>query len=640
MFHQMGTGKTIVSLIIAAFLSKNKKNIIIVLPNNNIREIWISKINLIKQLLPFENYNLDNIDFVTKKEIILTITTIKTKPNELKNRYFNSIFIIDEAHNLFGNTGSESFLFLQSLFYNSEVRPLFILVTGSPLTNTLLTFKDLFSMLSYTKINETIFVEQTGNKIFNYALTKDGEEIIKKELKGCISYYTNKKDIIPKEVYNGEPIIKIPVIPCQMSKIQSDNYYNIKSKVENEMFFKHLLDASFTAMGDFNNIKNFDNNIKSGKKHILTDTLYLNNGRFHGEELMTLKNSCKLKYFVEEKINKTENRCKTFIYFSNAKIGGRFIKDVMNTQGIQEYGNKELNNFVCYYCGRKRKCVKCKPLTYIIITSIYITNIFKKTVVNSDDEIESNKQNNLINNLINIYNSPINDNGEEVCFIFGSKIISESYTLMETKDIWFLTIPDSLSELEQIIARCLRNFSYKDININVYINILIAVQKDFDLNAITKQIKKQDIEIYNDVIEKYINNLIEKDNDYPYDMKKLLYLEIKSQQTNYLLNLFKKLSVDTKEEPYKDIKNLFILEVLRRLITTKTSFYIDELHLLFPQNMISIEELKDLLDMFIKDGVILYNIEYQQVFLIEKNNRYYIKPIKIISTPFLYRIEL
>ena len=91
---------------------------------------------------------------------------------------------------------------------------------------------------------------------------------------------------------------------------------------------------------------------------------------------------------------------------------------------------------------------------------------------------------------------------------------------------------------------------------------------------------------------------------------------------------------------HKDIKNLFILEVLRRLITTKTSFYIDELHLLFPQNMISIEELKDLLDMFIKDGVILYNIEYQQVFLIEKNNRYYIKPIKIISTPFLYRIEL
>lgn len=645
MFHQMGSGKTIISLMLAALLSKNNKNINIVLPNINIKELWISKINIVKRLLPYSNYNFNSFVFETKKDLVQNIMNNLKKPTKLKNLYMNTVFILDEAHNLFGNTGSESILFLQSLFYDEVKRPLFVLITGSPITNTLLTFKDLYSILSYTTVDENVFVVQNGNKIFNYSLTKEGEALIKKELQGCISYFTHEKNNIPKEIYNGNPIINIPVIPCVMSRQQTQNYYNIKKKVMNEMFFKYLLDVSFTAMGDFQNIQNFETYIKTGNRYKITDTLYLNNGKFQGEELITLKNSCKIKYFVEEKINKISNRCKTFIYFSNARIGGRFIKDVMNAQGVQEYGNKELSNFVCYYCGRKRKCIKCKPLTYIIITSIHITALSKKDIDNLDEDISINTQSNQINNLIDIYNSSINDTGEEICFLFGSKIISESYTLKETRDMWFLTIPDSLSELSQITARCLRSFSYKDIKEPVYINIPIAIQNDFNITPLIKKKKGESIKITRyltdqDQVNEYISDLIEKEDVYPYDLKKVLYLEIKSQQTNYIHSLFKNMSLKVSEAPHKDVLDLYVIEVIRRVIYSTSSFTIDMLFSKIPEGFIDIDSLAGILQKFIKDGLIVFNKRFKQVFLLEKNNYFYIKPIRIQTTPFLFKIDL
>lgn len=644
MFHQMGSGKTIVSLMLAALLSKNNKNINIVLPNINIKELWISKINIVKRLLPYDNYNFNNFIFETKKDLIQNIIKNKNKHLKLKNIYSNTVFIIDEAHNLFGNLGSESLVFLQSLFYEEKKRPIFILVTGSPITNTLLTFKDLYSILSYKPINENVFIVQNGNKVFNYTLNKEGESLIKKDLEGSISYFKNEKNNIPPEIYRGVPIINIPVIPCAMSEEQTKNYYDIKKKVTNEMFFKYLLDVSFTAMGSFQNIQNFETYIKTGSKIKLTDTLYLNNGRFQGEELKTLKNSSKLKYFVEEKINNIKNRSKTFIYFSNARIGGRFIKDVMNAQGIQEYGNKELTNFVCYYCGHSKKCKKCKPMTYIIITSIYITTLSKKDI-DSLDDYTINNQSNQINNLIDIYNSAANDNGEEICFIFGSKIISESYTLKETRDIWFLTIPDSLSELTQIVARCLRNFSYKNIKEPVYVNIPITIQNDFNIKPLTKKRREEGLKMTKYFsnqkhINEYISDLIEKEDIYSYDLKKVLYLEIKSQQTNHLHNLFKEISVEIKEPPHKDLQNLYLIEIIRRVVYSLPEFTLDFLYSKIPNEFVTKDDLKKILDDFISDGLIVFNKIYKQVFLIKIDNVFYIKPIKIQSTPFLYKIDL
>lgn len=646
LFHKMGSGKTIISLLLAFLLSKKHQNIIILLPNNNIKNLWISKINIVKQFMPFQQYNSELITFKTKKEFIDNILLNKENSINLKKYYTNTTFIIDEAHNFFGNTGAECILFVQNLYEKTDNnKPLFILVTGSPMTNTLLTLKDLLSIITYEIISENDYMVQEGNKIFNFNLTDKGIQLIKHKLINNISYYNQDKSNLPSLIYKGNPLIKLPIIPCIMSKEQTNNYYEIKNNINNEMFLKYLLDVSFTAMGSIHHIQNFENFLKSKKKYQLTDTLYLNNGKFFGSELKTLQNSCKIKYFVEQKIYSLENRNKTFIYFANSRIGGRFLKDMLYANGIQEYGEKKLDHFLCYYCGSERKCQVCKPLTYIIITSIYLTTL-TSVKQNSDinDESDDSIYSNSINSLLDIYNSDNNQNGEEICFLFGSKIISESYTLKETRDIWFLTIPDSLSEMSQIISRCLRTFSYKDISLPVKIFVLTAITKDFKITQFLKEAYKHSIKLTKtsdqDLINDFINLLMEKNEHYPYDLKKVLYLEIKSKPTNLIHNLFKKLSSKYKEEIADDLIGIYIIEVLRRLSYQYSVFNLKLVLNSIPDKLLDKKNVKKYIEDYIEDGLIVYNKILNQCFLTKYENKYYTQPIKIFSNSFLYKIDL
>lgn len=645
LFHKMGSGKTIISLIVAVLLSKQKK-INIVLPNVNIKNIWISKIAVIKQLLPFNNYNF-NINFMTKKTLIdILKTDIDNKINMVR-KYKNILYIIDEAHTFFGNLGSKYLLLLNSFFEKEEkiIKPLYILVTGSPITNTLVTLKDLVSIMS-DPINENDYMEYNGKKIFNYNITEKGQELIKNKIYDKVSYYNQEKIDIPSIIFKGRNIINLPFIFCQMSQEQTDNYYEIKKKINNEMFLKYLLDLSFTSMGNITNINYFENYIKEKKKYKFTETLSLNKGEFQGEELTTLNNSCKIKFFINRKLYSNQKNCKTFIYFSNSRIGGRFLKDVLKTHGIQEYGKKELNNFKCFFCGEKRTCKKCKPIKYIIITSIYLTNNNQDIIEEEDEEneLEIKKENN-INNLLDIFNSKNNDNGEEIMFLFGSKIISESYTLKETREIWFLTIPDSVSEINQIIARCLRNFSYADNSIPVYIYILAAITNDFDIKKYLNDHSNNN-SIYltqpsdNKDKIKYYTKMLEQENNFSYDFKKILYIEIKSTQTNKIHSIFKNLSIKKKEKIHDDLISLYVIEILKRYVYENTNFKIEDIKNIIHDNLFDKEMVKDIIQTFIKDNVIIYNKYFKQCNLIEHEGCYYVYPILLSYKPFLYKIEL
>lgn len=632
MFHQMGSGKTIVSLLLAFLLARKHKRICIVLPNSTVKDIWMSKMNLVSSLLPYAVYNKEEITFDTKRRLLLDIS--ESTPDKLKAYYENTVFIIDEAHNLLGNSGADKLISLQQLFVNEKNKPMFVIVTGSPITNTPLTLKDLYMILTNKVINENELITQEGNKIYNYVLKEGAINMLQKDLEDQISFYKYVESSIPKQKFVGEPIVKIPITICKMSKEQTKNYNEIKEEVTNEMFLKYLMDVSFTSMGNISNIKNFENYVNEREKYILTPTLNFNKGRFYGEELTTLKNSCKIKYFVDIKIKNQSNRCKTFIYFSNARIGGQFLEDVMKAQGVQVYGAPRLHNFLCYHCGAARKCEVCIPLTYISITSINITSSSSTTISSSEILSETQfKKTNKIGRLLDIYNSPANDNGEVICFIFGSKIISESYTLTETKDIWFLTVPDSLSEMSQITARCLRNFSYKDITKPVTINLLAAVQNDFDKNKI--DVRAQ----FPSDIKNNTTDFIDENKSFTFDIKKILYLEIKSVQTSKIHDVFKKISVETNTVPHEDVMELFVLEVLRRIVYKYSSFEIKILHQEL-KNSISIGKISEMLNKFINDGIILTTKKFKQVFLIRDKNFIYTVPVFLNPTPYYYSIKL
>lgn len=633
LFHKMGSGKTVIGLIVALLLTKEKKSVYVILLNSNIKFVWISVMNQIKVLMPFNEYNIHLLNIITKKQFSDIYESNEKNVKKLKSIFENSIIMIDEAHNFFGNIASTNLINLNTHF-NDENKPIYLLITGTPITNTILTLRDLLSIIA-KPIDKHELIKQDGRKIYNLALTNEGPKIIKNLLNDKISYYNKIDSKLPKVYYKGSPIINFPVIPCIMSDYQTKNYYQIKKNISNEMFLKYLKDISFTAMGNIENIYNFETYIKNKKYYTFTNTLYLNKGKFFGKELKTLDNSCKLKYFVENKIKSLKNRCKVFIYFSNSRIGGRFLKDVLKEWGIQEYGQPQLDNFLCYYCNDKRTCKICKPMKYIIITSIYLTQIS-----NSEDSYINN-----INNLLDIYNLPNNDNGEEIIFLFGSKIISESYTLKETREIWFLTIPDSITEISQIIARCLRTFSYKNVSIPVFVYILLSLTNDFEYKKIINSHKSLYVSKQKsnyDKINSFIEHLNLENNDYPYDFKKILYLEIKSKQTTEIYNIFKNCSPMYEEKIDSKLVELYILEVLRQFAYVNDKFTFDEFIKNIPQNLINEDKntIKNILNKFINDGIIVKNKTHNQSFIIKKEEYYYCSTIILKYNPYITKITL
>lgn len=102
LFHKMGSGKTIISLLFSIIIC-NIKKVIIVLPSYSILEMWKQNLYRSLILLPNKEYNLQNIEFTTRTKLNEDITVVgKTDIiNEKIKNYNDYIMIIDEAHNFF-----------------------------------------------------------------------------------------------------------------------------------------------------------------------------------------------------------------------------------------------------------------------------------------------------------------------------------------------------------------------------------------------------------------------------------------------------------------------------------------------------------------------------------------------------------
>lgn len=631
-FHKMGSGKTILSLTFALIASLHKK-IIIILPNINIEEIWKKQIDLAISLLPNLPYNLHNIIFKTKSYFMeetgrINITNIML--NRLE-QYKDSTIIIDEAHNYFGNDSGNTLIKIKKLI---DCR--YILLTGSPITNTIVTIKDMISILTdedFSKVDFNRFIDLSGTKVYDKKINEEGIKYIKNTLTGHVSFFDKDATNIPEVVYKGKPLFELPIIECRMKDIQKYYYLKIKDKITNEMFLKYLLNASFLTMGDIDNYINFTKYIEDDVKKELVDGLTLISGNFYGPELNDLNISSKFKYFIENRLCEKNNAYKigkTFSYFSNSNIGSRFIRAVMTNNGISEYGKEIVEKYICGICYKKRTCDKCYPLKFAIITS--------KDSSSSEDKNSTS----VVNNIINLYNKKTNDRGLELMFLFGSKILSEAFTLTEVREIWFFTPPDTKSEFSQIKARALRSFSYKDIKKPVNIYILIATLDKIDLSKF--KIKNNEIFIKE----------IESNKDLSYDIKKILYLEIKSKISDIIHSLLKSLSVNIYDKINDNVKEIFILEMMRRFAYNNSKFKINSFKELFLKDrydflkdvkfsdkyIIDENYLNDCIYRMISDGFVVINQTFGKCILHQINiNEIITYKIKIDYNPYLYSIR-
>ncbi len=582
LFHIMGSGKTIIALLFALVASRFKK-VYILVPNINILKIFNYSMSIA--------INLFNADYILENIFIHSTTSfysLNYNDNVINynglTRYNNSIFIIDEAHNIFGNNTGE----LMTVIKNKNKIP-FLLLSGSPITNTPITLSNIIGLMSDEDINFGDIIIQ-GKKVFQILLNEHGVEVLRRILKGRISYYQMPDTDLPTIQYHGRKFLDTKVVYCHMSKLQERDYIIVRKMCNNEMFEKNMNNVSLAVLGQLNFINNLDILFQDQDKE-LYNNLKISNGVLYGDELLSLNISSKFKFFIG-RIPSLKG--KHFIYFSNSTYGGLVIKYIMLSNGYSEYGGSQ---------GTNPKTINGKPKMFAIVTS---------------------KMKSSLEDLLAVYNSPSNNDGSRLMFLFSSNIMSESYTLKEVRNIWFMTIPDTFSQYNQILGRSIRKFSYEDISIPVNVYLLAAVYSDFNDEIIS-------LDDYN----------LDEINVLPFDIKKLLYLKFKTKETTRIYSILRDISETYSLPPHKSIVDIVLGEMVRQFFYYNSRIKINDKRLLriVRSVLISEEEAKKYIDLITEGHFFVSNKVFDKSLLYKYGDDIITVPFNISFEPFVWGVN-
>lgn len=197
-FHSVGSGKTITSLLTAYCLLKKHPN---------------KKIIITAPVSILQNYKKEmkymGIDF-GESIVILSYTSFVNYLKLNKKTCDDSIFIIDEAHN-FGNSGVRTNALLKCAHKAFKV----ILLTATPVKNNPSELKYLYSMI--TKINT-----DKSSRMLTKALHN---KLLFEEMMKCkISYFKN-------EDTTHYPGSKVHIVNIKMTPEYYSEYYNIQENI-------------------------------------------------------------------------------------------------------------------------------------------------------------------------------------------------------------------------------------------------------------------------------------------------------------------------------------------------------------------------------------------------------------------------
>ncbi|AVO21124.1 70kDa small subunit of early gene transcription factor [Buffalopox virus] len=584
LFHIMGSGKTIIALLFALVASRFKK-VYILVPNINILKIFNYNMGVAM--------NLFNDEFIAENIFIHSTTSfysLNYNDNVINynglSRYNNSIFIVDEAHNIFGNNTGE----LMTVIKNKNKIP-FLLLSGSPITNTPNTLGHIIDLMSEETIDFGEIISR-GKKVIQTLLNERGVNVLKDLLKGRISYYEMPDKDLPTIRYHGRKFLDTRVVYCHMSKLQERDYMITRRQLcYHEMFDKNMYNVSMAVLGQLNLMNNLDTLFQEQDKELYPN-LKINNGVLYGEELVTLNISSKFKYFI--------NRIQTlngkhFIYFSNSTYGGLVIKYIMLSNGYSEYNGSQ---------GTNPHMINGKPKTFAIVTS---------------------KMKSSLEDLLDVYNSPENDDGSQLMFLFSSNIMSESYTLKEVRHIWFMTIPDTFSQYNQILGRSIRKFSYADIFEPVNVYLLAAVYSDFN----------DEVTSLNDYTQDELINVL------PFDIKKLLYLKFKTKETNRIYSILQEMSETYSLPPHPSIVKVLLGELVRQFFYNNSRIKYNDSKLLKMVTSVikNKEDARNYIDDIVNGHFFVSNKVFDKSLLYKYENDIITVPFRLSYEPFVWGVN-
>lgn len=440
--HEMGTGKTCTAVGVAEefikarssdrkFPSTILKKIMVLTKGKGLQNNFINEVANVctrGQYLEGLDRYIRNRDKRIKKNVkvnysfdtfeIFAKNLKKMSDNEKSITYENTLFIVDEAHNLrMSSDPEESNIYkeIYNLFELLKTRKI-LLLTGTPMKDRPEEIVDLLNLILKEKLttedlqNDKIFKEKIrGYVSYLRAMMSDVDRLEEGQLLGTLSHFK--------------------VYPVTMDKFQSDIYMTAKKKDDEERsIFNHSRQTSSIVFPDQTYGKNgFEKNIlqtSTGYKFVSSSVqrqfqtqLYKYSAKYYD-----LVNKLKTDYLAGRL---------SFVFSEFVKGSGLVVLSLL----------LELNG----YTRATANSNFSKPQKrYVIFTN----------------ETSTDSQ---TRKLISIFNNSKNMKGEYISTILGSRVIMEGFSFKNIQSEYILTPHWNYSETSQIIARGLRLGSHNDL---------------------------------------------------------------------------------------------------------------------------------------------------------------------------------
>jgi len=555
-FHGLGSGKTCVGVAIVekfrAQVEKYGTYIYILVPGPNIKESWLNQLvdctgnkyidkndsnkrNAIQR-------SLQNIKMMSFRSFYKKVSGEKyvdrtiDKDNKMKKTYRknaegdferdysvdriynldNTVLIIDEAHNLTGNTYGDAVKHIIKVSKNLKV----VLMTATPMKNLGSDIVELINMIR--PLGSPMELDKIFNSYRNHLMDfkKDGLEYFKNMINGYVSHMRGQDPLtFAKRVDMGEVprgLMYTKVTRCYMLPFQREVYdVTIKefddaldrsSEAVANIVFPGLSKDRKTVVGYYSN--DGINIVKEQLKSSYEDLNKLVNEKFfENKSTMDVIHMSKdnktisgsflklkyLKYFAIKfytclkKINRLVAGKKgvknAFIYSNLVKVGIDVFKEILLNNGYLEYqeninGYQLYNDTRCYYCGKTYKLH---------------SKMSRQNNDNSDDESEDNSDDEIDNNsdktvplhkfypatfvsitgsesaeviddatddkkkiINNVFNKVDNKEGKYIKFILGSRVLNEGINMKNVGEVHILDVWHNFARVDQVVGRAIR----------------------------------------------------------------------------------------------------------------------------------------------------------------------------------------
>jgi superfamily II DNA or RNA helicase len=442
--HEMGTGKTCTAVGVAERFIKNKaldvenstfpstilKNIIVLTKGKGLQSNFINEISNVctsGQYLEGLDKYIRNRDMRIRKNVKVNYTfetfeifskaIRKMSKREQSIIYENTLFIVDEAHNLrMSSDPEESNIYreIYGLFKRLKRRKI-LLLTGTPMKDQPEEILDLMNLI----LREDLTLKDLNDK-----------PVFKKKLKGYVSYLR----AMMSEVDRSEQgqmmgtLEHFKVYPVVMKPLQSKIYMAARKKDDEERsIFNHSRQASSMVFPDGTYGKQgFENNV------IQTSTGYRFNQKTQQSLTLDLnKYSAKYADLLDKIESDYSNGRLSFVFSEFVKGSGLLVLSILLE--LRGYRRAIADNNL----SRPQK-------RYIILTN----------------ETSTDSQ---TRRLLAMFNNSKNMNGEYISTILGSRVIMEGFSFKNIQSEYILTPHWNYSETSQIIARGFRLGSHNDL---------------------------------------------------------------------------------------------------------------------------------------------------------------------------------